>query len=91
MEGIYRKKGGAKEPERKRIISGLGHLSMGEEELLLYRLTLLPMEDGEGPRDNYLTVLDQKIPYRLIKIMFLGVVVTAVRSDIKSRFGIMGF
>lgn len=38
-----------------------------------------------------LLMIDQKIPYWLIKIMFLGKDETAIRSGIKSRFGIMGF
>lgn len=48
---------------------------------------------GEVPSDRFLIGDDQKIPYCLIKIMFLGEVETAVRSGIipKSKFGIMGF
>lgn len=34
-------------------------------------------------------VLDQSIPDWLIKIIFLGKVETAIKSGIKSRFGIM--
>lgn len=44
-----------------------------------------------GLTTDYLTGADQKIPDWLIKIMFLGKVETAVRSSMKSRFGIMGF
>ena len=40
---------------------------------------------------EYLTDTDQKIPDWLIKIMSLGKVVTTVRSDIKSRFVVIGF
>ena len=40
----------------------------------------------EGPRGQY-----QKIPDWLIKILFLVKTETAVRLDIKYRFGIMGF
>ena len=41
---------------------------------------------------DYLSkVLDQKIPYWLIMVMFLGEVKTAVKTGIKSRFGIMNF
>lgn len=38
---------------------------------------------------DYLIGVDQKIPDWLIKITFLIKVETAVRSSIKSRFGIM--
>lgn len=38
-----------------------------------------------------LLVLDQKIPYKLIKIVFPGKVEIAVRLGSKSRLGIMGF
>lgn len=38
-----------------------------------------------------LLVLDQKIPYRLIKITFLKDIETAIKSDIKYWVSIMGF
>ena len=38
-----------------------------------------------------LLVLKQKIPDWLIKIIFLGEVETAIKLDIKSRFGIKSF
>lgn len=41
--------------------------------------------------DRMLLVLDKKIPDWLTKIMFLVDAETAIRADIKSRFGIMGF
>ena len=40
---------------------------------------------------DYLLGADQKIPDWLIKILFLGEAETAIRSSIKTRFGIMGF
>lgn len=40
---------------------------------------------------DYLIDIDQKIPGWLIKIMFLGEVKRAIRSDIKFWFDIMGF
>lgn len=40
---------------------------------------------------DYLTGVYQKIPGWLIKIMFLGMVQTAIRSGFKSKFGLMGF
>ena len=40
---------------------------------------------------DYLIGADPKIPDGLTKIIFLVKMETAVRSDIKSRFGIMGF
>lgn len=44
----------------------------------------------KGPmRQITLLVLDQEIPDWLIKVMFLGEAETAIRSDIKSRFGLM--
>lgn len=36
-------------------------------------------------------VLDQEIPVQRIRTTFMGVVETAIRSDIEYRFGIMGF
>lgn len=38
-----------------------------------------------------LLVLDQKIPYRLIKVAFPGKVEISIRLGSKSRFAIMGF
>ena len=40
---------------------------------------------------DYLTGADQKTWDRLIKIIFLVKVETAIRLGIKSRFGILGF
>lgn len=40
---------------------------------------------------DYLIDVDRKIPDLLIKIMFLEKIKTAVKSGIKSRFGITGF
>lgn len=40
---------------------------------------------------DYFIGVDKKIPDWLIKILLLGEVETAIKSDIKSRFGIMGF
>ena len=40
---------------------------------------------------DFLIGADQKIPNWLIKITFLEEVETAIRSGIKSSFGIMGF
>lgn len=48
------------------------------------------MGSGEGPCDR-LPYWYQKIPAWLIKIMFPGETETAIRSNIKSRFGVMGF
>lgn len=62
-----------------------------EEEFLLCRLPLLFMGDGEGLMTNYLPSANQKIPYGLIKVMFLEEVKTAMRSGIRSRFGIRDF
>lgn len=39
----------------------------------------------------YLIGIDQKIPDWLIKIIFLQKVELQLKSDIKSKFGIMGF
>lgn len=44
-----------------------------------------------APMTDYLIGADPKIPDGLTKIIFLVKMETAVRSDIKSRFGIMGF
>lgn len=40
---------------------------------------------------DYLMGVDQKVPDWLMKIIFLGEFERAVRSGIKSRFGITGF
>lgn len=40
---------------------------------------------------DYLIPVDQKIPCWLIKTVFLGEDEIAIRTDNKSRFGIMGF
>lgn len=48
------------------------------------------MVDGEGPHHSYEVVTDQKIPDRPIKITFPEKAETAVRSDIKSRFLVVG-
>lgn len=40
---------------------------------------------------DYLIDIDQNIPSWLIEIMFLGEVKRAIRSGIKSWFGILGF
>lgn len=39
---------------------------------------------------DWLIAVDQKVPDWLIKIIFLAIVKGAIRSDIKSKFGIMG-
>lgn len=52
---------------------------------------LLPVRVGEVLCDITLFVLDQKISYCLIKIMFLQEVETTVKLGIKPRFGIQGF
>ena len=50
---------------------------------------------GEGMERAHRTIhfigVDQKSPAWLIIIPFLGEADTVIRSDIKSRFGIMGF
>lgn len=47
--------------------------------------------DGEGPQDDCFIGVDQKSPAWLIMIPFLGEAETVIRSNIKFRFGIMGF
>ena len=49
------------------------------------------MGDTEGPVTHYFIGVDPNIPDWLVKIMFLGEVEIAMRSDLKSRFVIMGF
>lgn len=45
---------------------------------------------GRAQVTDYLIDVDQK-PSWLIKFMYLGEIKTIIRSDIKSKFGIMGF
>ena len=50
MEGVYRKKGGAREvlaKEKKKTIFSPGHL-FWRGRVLLCRLSLFPLRDGEG-------------------------------------------
>lgn len=52
------------------------------------------MEGGElewAQATDYLIDIDQNIPSWLFEIMFLGEVKRAIRSVIKSWFGILGF
>ena len=49
------------------------------------------MGGRKGPETDYLIGVDQKIPDWLMKRVFLGEVEAAIRSGIKSRFGILGF
>ena len=49
------------------------------------------MGGGKGPETDYLIGVDQKIPDWLMTRVFLGEVEAAIRSGIKSRFGILGF
>ena len=94
MEGFDRKKGGAWEllvKEKKGFTGDIFPLG-GEKGRIFCNADCLFLWGGEGPRgQSALLVLDQKIADWVTKITFLGEVGSAVRSDIKSRFGIMGF
>lgn len=57
------------------------------------QIPLLPLRgrgDGEGARDRLPRWCRRKILDWLMKIAFLGKVGTAMRSGIKSSFGVMG-
>ena len=72
------------------MAEGWGKNSMG----FLCPLPLLPLgsrEDKILHRTDYLTGADQNIPNWSIKMTYLKEAEIAVRSNIKSRFGIMGF
>lgn len=74
----------------ERIIFRPEHLHVGGREhqgFLSCKLSVLSMEDGEGPHDRL--PVGHKIPAWLITIMFLVEVETAVRLGIKSGFGIL--
>ena len=67
-----------------------------ETSINLYHMNCLFLgwerEMERARRTQYHIGADQKlVPNWLIKITFLGKVETAIKSHIKSRFGIMGF
>lgn len=65
----------------------------GRSKVLSCRLPLLPLGIGEGPSDilPYWCLIRKFQIVFFFKITFLGEVKIVTKSNIKSRFGIMGF
>ena len=79
---------------KKGSFGGLTPFTSGEEkaEGFIMKIASSFYRGWKGPFGQItLLALDQKIPDWLMKITFLGEVQTAIRSGIKSRFGVIGF